>query len=260
MNSYFVVISGRKDGPFSADEIASLIRDRKVTPDSLMWQKGLPNWVPLHAITDFGFQRPAPTLSSRSRHWKSAGARGLAVLFLLGALAWWKYHSFASPANDSVHSLAVVHDELRPAHPAKESPSSLPAIPLQSPPTPATPPPIVDTRYQDVVGYVYGATAKAPRKANQGPVDTFIQVRATITSVKPLRQDSNEVEVSFKYQIGSGLPQIFIGNGTAENFGQGTELNFVFLINHVRHDVHQDLNYLSIQSDNGKQVVLTRVP
>lgn len=41
----FVVIDGSQAGPFTSDELATLIRDGKVTEQTLVWQPGLTAWV-----------------------------------------------------------------------------------------------------------------------------------------------------------------------------------------------------------------------
>lgn len=51
--SYRVAIDGRAAGPFDLNGLVELFKSGKLTPDSLVWTKGMPDWVKAGDIEDF---------------------------------------------------------------------------------------------------------------------------------------------------------------------------------------------------------------
>ena len=49
---YYVAIDGQQSGPFETKELISLIRDGVITPDSLVWKKGMKNWVKADSVKE----------------------------------------------------------------------------------------------------------------------------------------------------------------------------------------------------------------
>lgn len=46
---WFILIEGKKYGPFSIEELKA---DVRITPDTLVWRDGFPNWVPIRAVKE----------------------------------------------------------------------------------------------------------------------------------------------------------------------------------------------------------------
>jgi hypothetical protein len=46
---WFIIISGNKEGPFSFIELK---RDERITPDTLAWKQGFPDWLPIREIQE----------------------------------------------------------------------------------------------------------------------------------------------------------------------------------------------------------------
>lgn len=47
---YYVAIDGQQAGPFSESELMELIRDKKVSKDTLAWMSGMPTWQPIEQV------------------------------------------------------------------------------------------------------------------------------------------------------------------------------------------------------------------
>ena len=47
---YYVAIYGRQVGPLSESELMELIRDKKVSKDTLAWMPGMPTWQPIEQV------------------------------------------------------------------------------------------------------------------------------------------------------------------------------------------------------------------
>lgn len=50
---YFLAIGGQRQGPFSAEAIGQKIANREIAADTLIWKKGLREWVKLGDMADF---------------------------------------------------------------------------------------------------------------------------------------------------------------------------------------------------------------
>lgn len=48
----YVIIDGRSCGPLSLQELTSMIRDGRVTPETYLWKAGMPDWLPAKDVTD----------------------------------------------------------------------------------------------------------------------------------------------------------------------------------------------------------------
>jgi hypothetical protein len=46
---WYLLIKGNKEGPFS---FAELKQDLRLTPDTLVWRKGFPKWVPIRFVPE----------------------------------------------------------------------------------------------------------------------------------------------------------------------------------------------------------------
>lgn len=49
---YHVIIENRQVGPVTSRELSELIKNKKVTQDSLMWHPGLPAWLSAREIKE----------------------------------------------------------------------------------------------------------------------------------------------------------------------------------------------------------------
>ena len=47
---YYVAIDGRQAGPLSESELMELIREKKVSKDTLAWMPGMPTWQPIEQV------------------------------------------------------------------------------------------------------------------------------------------------------------------------------------------------------------------
>ncbi len=48
-DSWFVLIEGKKDGPFSIKELK---KDKRITPDTLVWKEGFKEWVAIRFVSE----------------------------------------------------------------------------------------------------------------------------------------------------------------------------------------------------------------
>lgn len=46
---WFIIIDGRKEGPFSVEDLHD---DKRINPDTLAWKAGLLNWLPIRDIKE----------------------------------------------------------------------------------------------------------------------------------------------------------------------------------------------------------------
>lgn len=46
---WFILIKGKKEGPFTPEELK---RDPRVTPDTLVWKKGFADWIPIRNVAE----------------------------------------------------------------------------------------------------------------------------------------------------------------------------------------------------------------
>lgn len=49
-NIYYVAIDGQQNGPLRESELMELIRNKKVTKDSLAWTPGMSSWMPIEKV------------------------------------------------------------------------------------------------------------------------------------------------------------------------------------------------------------------
>lgn len=49
---YFIGIKGEQTGPFKDKTVAEMIKTRKITPDTLIWKKGMENWVKASSVEE----------------------------------------------------------------------------------------------------------------------------------------------------------------------------------------------------------------
>ena len=47
---YYVAIDGQQTGPLNESELMDLIRDKKVSKDTLAWIPGMPTWLPIEKV------------------------------------------------------------------------------------------------------------------------------------------------------------------------------------------------------------------
>lgn len=47
---YYVAIDGQQTGPLRESELMELIRDRKVSKDTLAWMPGMATWLPIEKV------------------------------------------------------------------------------------------------------------------------------------------------------------------------------------------------------------------
>lgn len=47
---YYVAIDGQQIGPLNESELMGLIRDKKVTKDTLSWMPGMATWLPIEKV------------------------------------------------------------------------------------------------------------------------------------------------------------------------------------------------------------------
>lgn len=47
---YYVAIDGQQTGPFRESELMELIRDKKVSKDTLAWMPGMETWLPVEKV------------------------------------------------------------------------------------------------------------------------------------------------------------------------------------------------------------------
>ena len=48
----YAVFDGRSCGPFSLQELTSMIRDGRVTAETYLWKAGMPDWMKAKDVTD----------------------------------------------------------------------------------------------------------------------------------------------------------------------------------------------------------------
>lgn len=57
MSEYFIILNGSQAGPFSKDQLLA----QGLTPETLVWTRGLPDWVPASTVADLDdLLRPQP--------------------------------------------------------------------------------------------------------------------------------------------------------------------------------------------------------
>ncbi len=49
IEEWFIQIEGKQEGPFSFEELK---RDRRITPDTLVWKAGFSNWLPIRKVAE----------------------------------------------------------------------------------------------------------------------------------------------------------------------------------------------------------------
>lgn len=47
---YYVAIDGHQTGPLSESELMELVKERKVSKDTLSWMPGMPTWQPIEQV------------------------------------------------------------------------------------------------------------------------------------------------------------------------------------------------------------------
>lgn len=52
--NWFYEHNGSKKGPIAKDELAKLIIDKTIDPDTLIWREGMPNWLKANETGEFG--------------------------------------------------------------------------------------------------------------------------------------------------------------------------------------------------------------
>lgn len=60
--TYYLSINGQQQGPFNLQAIAGMIQNGSVTPTTLAWKAGMPQWTPINTLPDFAgfFMTPPP--------------------------------------------------------------------------------------------------------------------------------------------------------------------------------------------------------
>lgn len=88
--SYFLLIDGAEQGPFSADQLKHMWRTGQVTQDTNVWYEGLSEWLPFSAIEDEIFPpvqvkqyAPAPKSKTAEKSEKSEVGQ---IVWMLRAL------------------------------------------------------------------------------------------------------------------------------------------------------------------------------
>lgn len=49
MKIWYIKVNGKQEGPFS---YADLKRDRRLTPDTLVWKQGFETWLPIREVSE----------------------------------------------------------------------------------------------------------------------------------------------------------------------------------------------------------------
>lgn len=57
---YYLGIGGAKQGPFSLSQVESKILTNEISENTLVWKRGLPQWVPIRDLDDFSGILPPP--------------------------------------------------------------------------------------------------------------------------------------------------------------------------------------------------------
>src|SRR5580692_8759272 len=61
MNGWHYVQNGRGFGPVELAALQALIASGQIGPETLVWQTGMPNWVPTHTIPELAASIPVAT-------------------------------------------------------------------------------------------------------------------------------------------------------------------------------------------------------
>lgn len=48
-DEWFILINNKKEGPYSFKELKE---DKRITPDTLVWKKGLKEWIPIRFVPE----------------------------------------------------------------------------------------------------------------------------------------------------------------------------------------------------------------
>lgn len=51
--SYFLVLNGESNGPYSIDEVKSMQHNHIITSDTLIWRQGMESWQPIRSLSEF---------------------------------------------------------------------------------------------------------------------------------------------------------------------------------------------------------------
>lgn len=60
--TYYLAVNGQQQGPFDMQTVASLLQNGSITPATLVWKAGMPQWAPINTVPDFAgfFMTPPP--------------------------------------------------------------------------------------------------------------------------------------------------------------------------------------------------------
>ena len=50
MDIYYVALDGKQTGPLKESDLIELIRDKKLSKDTLAWMPGMTNWLPIEKV------------------------------------------------------------------------------------------------------------------------------------------------------------------------------------------------------------------
>ena len=59
---YYLIVNGAQAGPYDTNSVVEYVRSGKITPDTLIWKQGMPNWAKLSTLPEFAgiFSCPPP--------------------------------------------------------------------------------------------------------------------------------------------------------------------------------------------------------
>lgn len=61
--SYFVASNGQQTGPFSMQQLQQMVQSNQLTPQTLVWKQGMPQWVQAGSVTELSGLFSAPSTS-----------------------------------------------------------------------------------------------------------------------------------------------------------------------------------------------------
>ncbi|MBO8482687.1 MAG: DUF4339 domain-containing protein [Bacteroidetes bacterium] len=53
---YHAILNGQQRGPFSLGEMAAMIADGKIVPETYVWKQGMPDWLPARDVPGLVFK------------------------------------------------------------------------------------------------------------------------------------------------------------------------------------------------------------
>jgi hypothetical protein len=73
---WYIEVLGKAEGPYS---FSQLKQDKRISPDTLIWKAGFPQWVPIRYVTElkelFADEKPPPSTDEEERRKREAQAK-----------------------------------------------------------------------------------------------------------------------------------------------------------------------------------------